>query len=255
MKRVVDPESCRERILQDDFLYFTYSRNYLEMLKQRDTSEFKNYQWEQIKEALQNLRLLEIGSAGGILKEFFSEVRTSDVREGTGVDEFQDGQSLSLLDDSIDIILAKDTLHHLPDVEKHFMEVNRVLKSGGNAIYIEPNWNVVSRLVFKYLHPEDWDMRTKTWKFISNNPLDANQALARMVFIRDSQTFRRKFPELDFEIHSKPINGLSYLISGGVNQRTIIPSSILIGLAKIESASELWMKLVGFNRIITVRKK
>ena len=98
---------------------------------------------------------MELGSAGGITKEYYPDILTTDVRIQDGVDfELDSDFSLPFADASVDCIIAKDVLHHISDPNAHFQEINRVLKSGGTVIYTEPNWNFVSRLVFTFFHPE-----------------------------------------------------------------------------------------------------
>lgn len=253
--REIDPDLCRDRILNDKFLFASYSQMYSEMLIQSNYEKLKNAKWQEINSLLNSYTILEIGSAGGILKKLFPNAVTSDVRSGNGVDEYQDAQNFSKPDNSVDLILAKDCLHHLPDVEKHFSELIRILRSGGKAVYLEPNWNFISIVIFKLIHPEDWSTNKQDWQFKSNDPMEANQALAYNIFKRDAEKFKEKYPMLKFNIVEKPLNGLSFMFSGGVTMRTKIPASLLTFTAKWESKSKIWMKLFGFNRIIVISKK
>lgn len=242
-------------MLEDKFLGFSYSHNYLTMIKFFELETTKSMNWAEINEYLKDMSVLEIGSAGGVLREYLEYVLTSDIRDSDGVMEIQDAQRLDIADASVDLLLATNALHHLPNVEKHFYELERVLKKDGKAIYLEPNWNKISKFVFKFLHPEDWSTDAELWEFESSNPMDGNQALARNIFIRDRARFESLFPTLNIEISQKPVNGLSYLLSGGVNQRTKISATILVFMAKLESRSNVWMRIFGFNRIILLTKK
>jgi SAM-dependent methyltransferase len=50
----------------------------------------------------------------------------------------EDLQELTYLDDYFDIVLTSDTLEHVPDSEKAFNEIYRVLKPGGFHLFTVP---------------------------------------------------------------------------------------------------------------------
>lgn len=51
-----------------------------------------------------------------------------------------DAQDLSAFaDHSLDVVVSFDVMEHLPDVEKHFKEVARVLKPGGKYLFQTPH--------------------------------------------------------------------------------------------------------------------
>ena len=84
--------------------------------------------------------------------------------------------------------------------------------------------------------------------------LDSNQALSWIVFSRDRSRFELEFPQFDvgtFEL----LPWFGYLLSGGVNLRSLVPS----GLAGVVVALErLLTPLDGFMAIhwhLTIRKK
>jgi SAM-dependent methyltransferase len=161
--------------------------------------------------------VVELGSAGGITKLLYPEILTSDVRMQTGVDfELNDDFSLPFVDGSVDLIVAKDVLHHISDPQSHFLEIDRVLKLGGSVVYADPNWNTVSKLVFTFFHPEVFDDKQTGWKFNSPDPMYSNQAIPYIIFVRDIQIFNSLNPKLRAKIYSKRMNGLSFLLSGGL---------------------------------------
>ena len=197
--------------------------------------------------------VMEVGSAGGITKSLFKDVVTTDVRSAIGVDLLIENNQLPTETESLDGLFGKDVLHHIPEIQIHFDEMFRTLKVGGSAIYSEPNWNLFSRLVFTFLHPEPFYRKAKSWAFDTSDPMFANQALPFIVFVRDQRKFLTQNPKLQFSIFP-PTLGLSYLLSGGLYNRTILPSRFLIKLSNWERRSPHWMKLVGFNRIIKITR-
>jgi SAM-dependent methyltransferase len=239
-----NPEVSRIKILNDPFLRASYV-SILETMKQL-INQFG---------AISNRQILEIGSAGGITSEIDNQIITSDVRTGYGVRLIIDGnKSLPFKNNELRAIIAKDVLHHLSNPDDFFKEVSRVLEPGGIAVFAEPNWNLLSRLIFYFIHPEPYMSRQKSWTFESHEPMFSNQAIPWIIFCRDKALFAEKFPSLHQEVLEVPLNGLSFLASGGVYKRTRIPSSLLIKSMAIESSSNRWMKHTGLTRIMFVKK-
>ncbi len=255
--RLVDPEDpavIRKKILGDPFLKFFYGHIYSTLLDIGMGHCTEILGLENFCEENRGLKIIEIGSAGGILKDFFPGITTSDVRICEGVDLVIDAQSLPLPNDSLDLLMGKDVLHHLPEVSLHFYEISRVLKPGSSAVYLEPNWNFFSKIIYKYLHPEPWREDLESWSFPSNGPMDSNQAMAKMIFVRDYDLFVTRYPNLNAEIIEIPLNSLAFLLSGGVHMRNRISSQLLTKLYILESRSKHWLKLFGINRVIKITK-
>lgn len=57
-----------------------------------------------------------------------------------------DGHSLSYPDESFDVVLCMDVLHHIPDLNGVLPQLHRVLKLGGRLVALEPN--VMNPLIF-----------------------------------------------------------------------------------------------------------
>lgn len=243
-KRDENPEEFRNKIQSDKYLNWIYSQITSSAL---NLLEIQNKSYSEYS-------ILELGSSGGITNEMYPFIITSDIRESIGVSAMINGMSLPFRDESLDGIIAKDVLHHIPDPECHFNEILRTLKPGGKIIYIEPNWNRLSKFVFTYFHPEVFDSKQISWSRESKGPMDANQALAEIVFERDADKFNNLYPGLTVRILS-PLYGLSYLLAGGVYNRSVIPSNILIKLGNIERKSKTWMKFVGLNRLVVIEKR
>ncbi len=240
-KRFEEPEFSQQRILSDAYLTYVYenvlSRQLDSVVKETDSV------------------IVELGSSGGISKKKFPRIITLDVRKGPDVDlVFDSASTLPFHNDSIDLVIAKDVLHHIDDAQRHFNEMNRILVRGGRVVYTEPNWNFVSKLVFSFLHPEPFITDQKNWSFDSDDPMFSNQALAKIIFVRDLDLFKKINPGFDLKIDSHPTNGLSFMLSGGVYRRSRIPSQFLIGLDKVERRFPKWLDKVGLSRTIELIK-
>ena len=219
-RREEEPEQQTEKIINDNYLKTIYLEHLNHMLGVHKSIDNQSA-----------LKILEIGGAGGITQVYFPHVEVTDLRKSKYISKIVDAQKLPYKKSSINLILAKDVLHHLPNVTEHFKEIERVLKNGGKVVYLEPNWNLCSRLIFTLFHPEPYIRSMKDWQFISNDPMDANQALSWIIFSRDSEEWNRKFPHLTFEI-GKSTNGIDFLLSGGVYFRNKVNSFFLLHLRK-----------------------
>jgi SAM-dependent methyltransferase len=242
-RRLEDPNLSRSKVLEDPFLLASYK-------------DVLNCQLDLLTPLGHPGKIVELGSAGGITKLVNKEIITTDVRKCEGVDFILNADfSLPFANSSLSGIIAKDVLHHISDPESHFVEVSRVLKSGGVAIYAEPNWNFISKFVFTFLHPEPFEKKQISWKFESEDPMYSNQALPYIIFVRDIYRFRDLFPEFEVVIERKILNGLSFLLSGGVMQRTFLSHRFLLTLKKIESKNSYFMNRFGTLRLIKLTKK
>jgi SAM-dependent methyltransferase len=200
-------------------------------------------------------KLLELGSGGSYLHERNRDVITSDVVPGLASCVI-DGRSLPYADASLRAIFLTHALHHIPQVERFFAEAQRTLVPGGVVSMIEVARTPLAKLFFTHLHPEPFDDQATSWDFAQSHAMaDANQALSWLAFVRDRQRFEAEFPQLVVE----KINYLpwfSYLTSGGVTRRAMLPGQIgqKIALA-VDALSEPARPLFALHWHITLRKK
>ena len=93
-----------------------------------------------------SLRIVEINVCGilhNYLKQHTNLCYSEYVSGVSGGSEYngirsEDLQQLTYPDDYFDIVLTSDTLEHVPDVEKAFNEIYRVLKPGGFHVFTVP---------------------------------------------------------------------------------------------------------------------
>jgi SAM-dependent methyltransferase len=178
---------------------------------------------------------LELGSGGSQLKKFIPSLITSDIVAGFA-DQVVDAQSLPFSNETIKSIFLTHAFHHIPDVRKFLTEASRCLKPNGVISMIEVAHTPFSKFFFHNFHPEPYLPQLANWSFTQSDAMmDANQALSWMVFIRDAEIFKQEFPQLNIEI-IEHLPWLSYLVSGGVTKRNIVPkflSTIILGLEKL----------------------
>ena len=168
-------------------------------------------------------QILELGSGAGFLKEFIPQLITSELFSTPSVERVIDAQTIAMVDASLDGIVMTDVLHHIPDCSSFFCEADRVVRPGGRVVMIEP-WNTTwSRWVYQQLHHEPFEPDALEWRIPLSGPLSgANGALPWIIFQRDRALFEARHPEWCIERIS-PIMPFTYLLSGGVSLRSLLP--------------------------------
>ena len=200
---------------------------------------------------------LEIGSGSSIIQEFWPDVVTSDIKPLPFVDRVVDAQAMPFADGSLRAIYGINVFHHLPRPRLFFREAIRVLQPGGGVVFIEPYHGIFARWLFPRLHDSEiFDLSADAWENdLQSGPCSgANQALSGIIFDRDRDRFVSEFPELELVL-DRPHTHLSYLLSGGVNFRQLVPGwagSLVPSLESILSPLNRWIAL---QHTIVLRKR
>lgn len=238
------PELVKRFILRDDFLRTTYSDTY-ELIKSDLLKKMKN--------ELQDLRILELGGAGGISEISFPNIIKSDVVFSKDLNLICSASNLPFKDNTVDVMIMKDTFHHLPNISIFLKNAIKIMPVGSCMYIADPNWNVISQFVYKYLHPEPFDKSAKAWVTEASQPWHSNQALLWIVFKRDRKLFSTIFPNLIVE-EIGFTSGISYILSGGVYSRNIISSNLLILLHRLEKRLNSALRFIAITKIIKITK-
>lgn len=166
--------------------------------------------------------ILEIGSGAGFFSEMSSRVITSEVLDLPGVDLLVDGRNFPFRNAALSGIAMTDVLHHIPDVRVFFAEATRCVRPGGGMVMVEPWRTPWSEWVYRNLHPEPFEPDAG-WLIPEAGPLSgANGALPWIVFDRDREEFERAYPWWSVKSIT-PLMPISYLLSGGVSLRSLMP--------------------------------
>jgi hypothetical protein len=176
------------------------------------------------------LSILEIGSGTSPLKQFLSNVVTSDVLDLDYLDLVFDCHEIdkadAIKDNSLDVITLTNVLHHLKRPVEFLNRAAIKLKPGGKVIATEPFFSVISTLIYKYLHHEPVVFESVEAKLAEvHGPLaSANQALAWLIFFRRNEWLQRLNDNFDVaNLSVRPFGALSYMATGGISRRLPIP--------------------------------
>ncbi|MGD8603485.1 MAG: class I SAM-dependent methyltransferase [Anaerolineales bacterium] len=201
-----------------------------------------------------NHRIVEIGSGASLSTQFFPDLITSDMFQLPWLSLVMNGLHLPFGPQSLDAIIMVNTFHHIPDPAGFMHEANRCLRPGGSVCMIEPWVTRWSRWVYTRLHHEPFDPGVESWLLPDTGPLSsANGALPWIVFERDKRTLARKFegwraPEI------RPIMPFSYLVSGGVSMRSLMPGWTYPLWASLEGLLQPFMNTLAMFAAIRLEK-
>ena len=230
-----------KRVQDDDYLSALYSLAYTRLN-------------DLIGSADRN-RTVEVGSGLGLARLSGHQWLHSDVSGGTPISVLNLAQELPYRSTSLDALVLKDTWHHIPDIERFLCEAHRVLRPGGLVAVFEPYWGVLARFVYRYLHQEEWNTRSPSWSFPSNDPWDSNQALSYLMLIRDRDAFQARWANKFSIIEPTPHVGPSFLFSGGVSRRTFVSGRLLAALLRWEEKRGHWFDHLRFFHVFGLVKR
>lgn len=201
---------------------------------------------------------IELGSGAGFFKSVREGLVTSDIRKSPNIDIELDAMKMDLEDNSVRAIYAINVFHHLPDPQQFFLELIRVLNTGGGCVLIEPHGGFMSALVHKHLHSDEhFDVAAHDWKTEEiGGPLSgANQAMAFIIFERDIERFKKMHDgRLEIVSTGYEHNHLRYLFSGGLNFRQLLPAFMAKPLALLERLCSPLARHLSLHRYVVLRK-
>ncbi len=200
------------------------------------------------------LKVLEIGSGGGFIKEILPDVITSDIKKTNVVDKVFSAENLPFEPGTLDAIVMLNVFHHLHDAESCLKSFSRCLRQGGKIVMIEPANTPWRRWVDSHFHDETFDPQAG-WKIQKQGPMSAaNGALAWIIFSRDREIFYNKFPE--FEIKGLRLHTtFRYIASGGLSYCQILPTWMYSVVLFFEICLTPLMPWVGYFQTIVIERK
>jgi SAM-dependent methyltransferase len=198
------------------------------------------------------LSILEIGSGTSPLKQFHSNIVTSDILHLDYLDLVFDCHEIDRLnaikDNSLDVITLTNVLHHLKSPIAFLNRATGKLKPGGKVIATEPFFSVLSTPIFKYLHHEPVDLRISEPELgqVQGPLASANIALPWLIFFRKPAWLQRLSENFDVASRSiRPFTALSYMATGGISHRLPVPGFLYRALFPIDLALSRYFPRLG----------
>ena len=189
------------------------------------------------------LSILEIGSGTSPLKQFLSNVVTSDVLDLDYLDLVFDCHEIDKLDaikeNSLDVITLTNVLHHLKSPIAFLNRAASKLKPGGKVIATEPFFSALSNVIFRYLHHEMVDLRIPEPELgqVQGPLASANIALPWLIFFRKNDWLQCLNDNFDLaSCSTQPFSALSYMVTGGISHRLPVPPFLYRMLFRVDLA-------------------
>lgn len=203
-------------------------------------------------------KTVELGGGSGNFKEFFPDAISSDIEKRDWLDMTFDAHKMPFENNSVSNIVMLDVLHHLHNPVMFLKEACRVLESKGRIIMLEPFPSPVSFIVYKLFHPEPFflnaDYFAKT-ELKDKDPWDSNQAIPYLIFFKHFDKFNEMFGNDFAVIRKEKLSCVIYPLSGGFENRSLIPDFLTGFFLKLEKLSYPVRDLMAFRCYIVLEKK
>jgi SAM-dependent methyltransferase len=203
-------------------------------------------------------RTLEIGGGSGNLKDYVTDVVSTDILFAPWLDAVCDAQRLPFADGSFENVVLFDVLHHIERPLRFLAEAERVLAPMGRLIFCEPAITPLSGIVYRLFHSEPVDMRAGPLAdgptTPGRDPYDSNQAIPTLLTGRFRESVAARVPELKL-LAVERFSFAAYLLSGGFRRWSLLPTAAAGPLLKLEwSVRRLFGPLAAL-RLLAVYEK
>tara|TARA_B100001121_G_C18566764_1_gene563062 strand:+ start:144 stop:944 length:801 start_codon:yes stop_codon:yes gene_type:complete len=203
--------------------------------------------------------VIELGSGPGLSKYFINNknFKISDISNYNFLDYKNiDAMNTKFDNNSFDVVISSNMIHHIAYPLKHMEEVYRILKPGGLYIVQEVNCSIMLQIIIILLKIEGFDFTsdvTNRDEVCTNkeDPFSGNNAIPNLIF-DNFEKFNSK-NEFKFKLLRHEYSEfLSFINSGGVIAKTkYIPlndylNKFLINVDKL---------LSKFNKIFPLQQK
>jgi SAM-dependent methyltransferase len=205
-------------------------------------------------------RILDIGGGTAHIKDFSSDIISTDILWFPGIDVVADAHRLPFPDGFFSGVVMLDVLHHLERPIEFLREASRVLKPGGRLAMIEPAMTTVARQFYRRFHEEPVDMDADPFAAVTVNPdrdpFDANQAIPTLLFATPAARGRVEQVIPSLRVRSVTWLGLfAYPLSGGFQTWSLMPSALVRAtLALEDKMPEIIRKQIAFRMMIVIER-
>lgn len=199
---------------------------------------------------------IELGSGVFPLKESFPDVLATDVVHSENLDRTLDACNMKLESETVRCFYLQNSFHHFPDPQDFLSEVSRTLVPGGGVVIVDPHYGPLASWLYPRLfETETFDKNANSWCSEISGPMSgANQALSYIVFDRDEDQFKAKNPGLTIVHKDVLTTWPRYLLSGGLNFRSLLPGALNPVLAGMERLISPTRNILGLHRVVVIRK-
>jgi SAM-dependent methyltransferase len=169
---------------------------------------------------------IEVGCGCGFASLFIqNKIILTDTVPNPWVDLVVDAMQMPFENESVNVIVASQAIHHFSSPYKFFTEALRVLSNPGHILIQEINTSLAMRILLRIMRHEGWSYNIDVFApdMPANNPNDpwsANCAVPEMLFL-DKDKFKEVFNDgenyLSIEKHEH-CEFFEFLLGGGGNR-------------------------------------
>jgi ubiquinone/menaquinone biosynthesis C-methylase UbiE len=207
--------------------------------------------------------IVELGCGMGITREFIRHpaLKLTDYAPNPWVDMQADALAMPWRDESVDVLIVINALHHLAYPSLFFKEAARVLKTGGRLLIRDATASLAMRLALLLMRHEGYSFLRDPFdtSVPCNDPQDAwsgNNAISDLLFAHPER-FQAEFPSLKIEKQWFE-EFLIFPLSGGVTAKkgTVqLPWSVLRLIDRFDNfLVGNWPRLFAFQRNVVLKK-
>ena len=167
-------------------------------------------------------KVVEVGCGSGLSKEFIRRdcsLLLTDFADHPWVEMKVDALNTQFEDQSFDVVLCSNMIHHVPFPKKFFEEMSRILKPGGKLLIQEINCSVFMQVLLRLMRHEGWSFNGDVFSYTipctdAQDLWSANCAIPNLLF-DDMPRFTQHVPQFSMTFH-RYSEVLLLPISGGV---------------------------------------
>jgi SAM-dependent methyltransferase len=204
--------------------------------------------------------VLDIGGGTAHIKDFRSDIVSTDILSFPGIDVVADAHRLPFPDQLFTGAVMLDVLHHLERPIEFLKEASRVLKPGGHLAMIEPAMTAVARRFYDHFHDEPVDMHADPFAQVAidpdRDPFDANQAVPTLLFAAPAACRRVETAIPSLRVRSvKWLSLFAYPMSGGFQNWSLMPAALVrTMLAFEEKVPEIIRRQIAFRMMVVLER-
>jgi SAM-dependent methyltransferase len=171
--------------------------------------------------------VVEIGAGAGLAPRYLAaKPILTDVIVNAWLDAVVDGTALAFRDESVDVVIASNALHHFASPVLFLNEATRILKPGGLILLNEAYCSLLLRVLLRVAQHEGYSYEVDVFDpaAVANDPQDpwsGNNAVSNLLF-DDKAEFATHFSDLRV-VSDTPCEALLFILSGGVTAKIPVP--------------------------------